>query len=538
MSGKKSVLIERLVQAETMPEAQPGAAGAGAAELAEASEGWFDDQPLNKRKVAELKVICKQRQLPFTSKHKKKDLIKLIEDDIAYSTMMVAADNPLNGEGAVAAPAAPGAAAAPAQGGELSYSEMLDKFLSEAAATEAAKKAAKKKHEFLVKSLNMPPTKYTASGLPATSADVLRKLAGEPFTDPPEYGLAFKHFQERGGDGKAACEAIYALHSMSSIDTMLSNFIEPLRTLADEKSRVHCSMNINTETGRLSARRPNLQNQPALEKDQYRIRSAFSAEEGNQLIVADYGQLELRLLAHITDCRSMIDAFASGGCFHSRTAVGMFPHVRKAVDDGEVLLEWDYSKGEPPAPLLKDYYGSERRKAKTLNFSIAYGKTVHGLSKDWNVSVDEAKEILDAWYADRPEVLDWQKKVKAEARRTGYTRTLMGRYRALPGISVPKLRGHGERAAINTPIQGGAADIVVLAMIKLQRSELLKNLGYKLLLQVHDEVILEGPEEQVDEALAEVRRCMEAPWDDFGLKPLKVELTVDAKFAKTWYEAK
>jgi DNA polymerase family A len=132
------------------------------------------------------------------------------------------------------------------------------------------------------------------------------------------------------------------------------------------------------------------------------------AEAGRRLVVADYGQLELRLLAHMTNCTSMLDAFRKGGCFHSRTAVGMFDHVRAAVDCGDVLLEWDYSKGAPPKPLVKDVYGAERRKAKTLNFSIAYGKTAHGLSKDWDVSVNEAKELLKAWYADRPEVEKWQ----------------------------------------------------------------------------------------------------------------------------------
>jgi DNA polymerase-1 len=151
----------------------------------------------------------------------------------------------------------------------------------------------------------------------------------------------------------------------------------------DKHQRIHCSLNLNTETGRLSSRRPNLQNQPALEKDQYKIRDAFVAEAGNTLIVADYGQLELRLLAHITDCKSMLTAFELGGCFHSRTAVGMYKHVKEAVESGQVLLEWDYSKGQPTVPLVKDTFGSERRKAKTLNFSIAYGKTVHGLAQDW-----------------------------------------------------------------------------------------------------------------------------------------------------------
>ncbi|CAM9791992.1 unnamed protein product [Phaeothamnion confervicola] len=261
------------------------------------------------------------------------------------------------------------------------------------------------------------------------------------------------------------------------------------------------------------------------------------AEEGKRLIVADYGQLELRLLAHMTNCRSMIDAFAAGGCFHSRTAVGMFEH---AVDSGEVLLEWDYSKGKPPKPLVKDVFAAERRKAKTLNFSIAYGKTAHGLSKDWGVSIEEANSLLEAWYADRPEVRRWQESVKKTARSTGVSRTLMGRYRTLSGVNSSEAgaRSHSLRAAINTPIQGGAADVVMLAMLRIDRSETLKRLGWKLLLQVHDEVILEGPEESAEEAMREVVHCMENPWDEVGLQPLRVHLAVDAKHAKTWYEAK
>ena len=184
---------------------------------------------------------------------------------------------------------------------------------------------------------------------------------------------------------------------------------------------------MNTETGRLSARRPNLQNQPALEKDAYKIRDAFVAEAGNTLIVADYGQLELRILAHITNCQSMITAFQAGGCFHSRTAMGMYPHIREAVDSGKVVLEWDYSKGQPNVPLVKDQFASERRKAKILNFSIAYGKTVHGLAQDWGITKEEAMETLNAWYADRPEVKAWQEKAQEMARRYAFVRTIMGR---------------------------------------------------------------------------------------------------------------
>lgn len=147
--------------------------------------------------------------------------------------------------------------------------------------------------------------------------------------------------------------------------------------------------------------------------------------------------------------------------------------------------------------------------------------------------------MLEAWYGDRPEVKRWQQATIQRALVTGSTRTLLGRYRPLPGISSSSraVRGHMERAAINTPIQGGAADIMTLAMIKLHGSAELKKMGFRLLLQVHDEVMLEGPREHAEAALAEVVACMERPFDK-SLPSLLVDLAVDAKTAKTWYDAK
>ena len=353
------------------------------------------------------------------------------------------------------------------------------------------------------------------------------------------YGKAYSAFGG-GQAGLSACAAIDALCDMAAIDTLLSNFIVPLQggEIKGPKGRVHCSMNINTETGRLSARRPNLQNQPALEKDRYKIRKAFTAVTGKTLIVADYGQLELRLLAHMANCESMLRAFRLGGDFHSRTALGMYDHIQSAVERGDCLLEWDSSDGERTVPLIKDMFASERRKAKVLNFSIAYGKTAHGLAKDWKVGIGEAQETLERWYSDRPEVQTWQAERRAELHETKRVRTLLGRTRHLPNVDSRNsaLRYHCERAAINTPIQGGAADIAALAMLELDRCEELRELGWKLLLQVHDEVILEGPQETVEQGLALVRRCMEFPFA--GTNPLKVDLAVDANAATTWYEAK
>ncbi|KAJ8532589.1 hypothetical protein K7X08_012512 [Anisodus acutangulus] len=284
---------------------------------------------------------------------------------------------------------------------------------------------------------------YTASGWPSVSGDALKALAGkvsanydifddvdgnaeeDPETSVDEalatnneapsqnpevsaYGSAYHAFGG-GQKGIEACHAIAALCEVCSIDSLISNFILPLQgdDISGENGRIHCSLNINTETGRLSARRPNLQNQPALEKDRYKIRQAFVAALGNSLIVADYGQLEVRILAHLANCKSMLGAFKVGGDFHSRTAMHMYPRIREAVEKGHILLEWQ-GEDKPPVPLLKDAFGSERRKAKMLNFSIAYGKTTIGLSRDWKVSIKEAKETVERWYSDRKEVSDWQ----------------------------------------------------------------------------------------------------------------------------------
>jgi DNA polymerase-1 len=140
----------------------------------------------------------------------------------------------------------------------------------------------------------------------------------------------------------------------------------------------------------------------------------------------------------------------------------MFPEIQKAIDEGKCLLEWDHSKGDPPVPLLKDMFSGLRKKAKTMNFSIAYGKTAGGFAKDWNCSVDEANETLRKWYSNRKEVEKWQEDVKKIAIEKGFTQTLLGRYRNLSKkLSNKKTYGHSLRAAINTPIQGGKYCILI-----------------------------------------------------------------------------
>ncbi|XP_039853051.1 DNA polymerase I A, chloroplastic-like isoform X2 [Panicum virgatum] len=378
---------------------------------------------------------------------------------------------------------------------------------------------------------------FTPSGWPSVSGDALRSLAGKIPTkhiytiddnegdeedtsgsehseqevdESSSYGIAHEAFGG-GKKGKEACNAIAALCEICSIDSLISNFILPLQGdhISCAEACIHCSLNINTETGRLSARTPNLQNQPALEKDRYKIRQAFVAAPGNSLIVADYGQLELRILAHLTNCKSMLDAFKAGGDFHSRTAMNMYQHIRDAVDEKKVLLEWHPQPGqeEPPAPLLK-------------------------------VSVKEARDTLKLWYGDRKEVLAWQKRQKKLAHEKCEVYTLLGRSRRFPNLTQfgPGQRGHIERAAINAPVQGSAADVAMCAMLEIERNTRLKELGWRLLLQVHDEVILEGPTDSAETAKAIVVECMSKPF--YGTNILNVDLAVDAKCAKSWYAAK
>ncbi|GFR52186.1 hypothetical protein Agub_g14723 [Astrephomene gubernaculifera] len=407
-------------------------------------------------------------------------------------------------------------------------------------------------------------------------------LPPQPAADPAQLEALEKEAKDKGlgrlfvacgggEEGLRACVAIEALCEVNAIDKLLSAFIIPLQgdntstttllplpppttTTADPAAapsdapteaaaggdptsssptsptptstspyravhRVHCSLNINTETGRLSARRPNLQNQPALEKDRYRVRKAFTADTAadHTLVVADYGQLELRILAHMTDCKSMQEAFILGGDFHSRTAYGMYDYIQKDVQDGGCYLEWEGS-GEPDKPLVKDKYASERRKAKVLNFSIAYGKTAHGLAADFKTTKEEAQATVDRWYADRPEVRRWQKHTQELAKQEGKVRTLLGRTRPLPNIDSHdfKLLGHSMRAAINTPIQGSAADVAAAAMVAIHKSEELRATGFKLLMQIHDEVILEGPKATSDTARRLVMQLMANPWAELA----------------------
>jgi len=386
----------------------------------------------------------------------------------------------------------------------------------------------------------------TAKNLSVSSA-VIQELAGKsPESGEQGCGTALLYL---GQDG---CAGLSAYSRAMDVTKNLNTFLEPLQRHVDKEGRVHSSLRIKTTTGRLASSEPNLQQLPALEKDIYKIREAVRPAEDRRFIVADYGQLDLRVLAHMTGCKEMIHALSSGVDIHSAAACNMFPHVKQAVDNGEVSLN-----GDGDLPLLKDVFGSERRGAKAVNFGIAYGMGPVGLSKNLDCSVEEARGMIDKWYKGNPEVKRWQESVVSEAvrdavlggRDLAYVKTLRGRLRPLcRELLVPqktrnsfdsqlgKLRSLTKNQATNAPIQGGSADIVVEAMLKAHHSEELQSLGYSIVLQIHDELIFEGPAENADAALSAVKEIMEDPFID-GSK-LSVPLPVDAKVARTWMEGK
>lgn len=298
------------------------------------------------------------------------------------------------------------------------------------------------------------------------------------------------------------------------------------------EDRVHASLNLNTETGRLSSRQPNLQGEP--NGGAFPIRSTFVAPPGRILLVSDYAQLELRLVAHLANCAPMIEILSAGGDIHSGTAYKMFDDVKRAVDSGEVCLDESAAKynGTPDLPLVSEQFAEFRKLAKTLNFAVLYGKTAFSFAKEWGVEKAEAQAFINKWFAAFPEVRYWKSMVERKAKEKG-ARTLLGRARPLRNLSSNSMpvRAAAQRVAGNSPVQGSAADVVILAMLKINDSECIKRLGFQQIMQVHDELLLEGPEEHAEEALEELVRIMEdpLPWK------LSVPLVVNARCSKSWH---
>ena len=345
--------------------------------------------------------------------------------------------------------------------------------------------------DILFDKMGLPGGKKTKTGAWGTGADVLEGLAAEG------HDLAAQVLEWRG------------LAKLKSTYTdALPEFINP------ETGRIHTSYSLaSTTTGRLASSDPNLQNIPIRTEDGRRIRTAFVAEKGNLLVSADYSQIELRLLAHIADIGSLRQAFADGQDIHAMTASEMF--------------------GVP----LADMTAETRRRAKAINFGIIYGISAFGLANQLGISRGEASDYIKAYFEKFPGIKDYMEAVKQEAHAQGYVSTLFGRRIYLREIDskIPARRAFAERAAINAPIQGSAADIIRRAMIAMPPVLKKKSPKSRMLLQVHDELIFEAPESETDKLMQNVREVMQnacAP-----RLSLSVPLVVEAQAAKNWDEA-
>ena len=283
-----------------------------------------------------------------------------------------------------------------------------------------------------------------------------------------------------------------------------------IKTIAPD-GRIHTTFNqMVTATGRLSSQDPNLQNIPIRTKDGEKIRRAFVAKEGCTLIDADYSQIELRILAHISNDERMKAAFNEGRDIHAITASQVF--------------------GVP----LEEVTAEQRRRAKAVNFGIVYGISAFALSEDIGVFVSEAQSYIDGYFRAYSGVKDYMDSIRESAKEQGCVRTIFGRKRDLPELksSNHNIRAFGERVALNMPIQGAAADIMKIAMIRVWKRLKEEGLESRLLVQVHDELLLEAPEIEAEQAAEILKQEMERAAD------LSIKLTADVHSGKNWVEAK
>ncbi|MDO4315972.1 MAG: DNA polymerase, partial [Oscillospiraceae bacterium] len=339
--------------------------------------------------------------------------------------------------------------------------------------------------EILFGKLGLPHGKKTKTGW-STNADVLEKLRYEA----PIVGTVLEYRQY------AKLKSTYADGLLKAIDP-------------DGRVRTSFQMTV-TATGRLSSTEPNLQNIPTRTDLGSEIRRMFVPADGCVLVDADYSQIELRLLAHISGDAAMRTAFTSGGDIHTATAAQVF-HT---------------------AP--EDVTHEMRRSAKAVNFGIVYGISAFSLSQDIGVSVAEAKAYMEAYFATFPGVRKYMDEVVEKARETGYVETILHRRRDLPELrsSNFNLRSFGERVALNMPIQGTAADIMKLAMIAVWKRLRAEKLRARLVLQVHDELIVECPEAEAEQVAKLLEEEME------NVVHLSVPLTAEAHWGRNWLEAK
>jgi DNA polymerase-1 len=340
--------------------------------------------------------------------------------------------------------------------------------------------------DILFERLNLPGGKKGKTGAYATGADVLEGLA--QLHPLPAKVLEWRQI--------AKLKSTYA-------DTLVDQ-INP------GTGRVHTSFAMaSTTTGRLASSDPNLQNIPIRTEEGRRIRRAFIAEPGHLLVSADYSQIELRLVAHVAGIEGLKQAFHDGADIHAITASQVFGVPVEGMD-----------------PMI-------RRRAKAINFGIIYGISAFGLAQQLGISNGEAKQFIDAYFARFPEIKTYMESTRELARRTGRVTTLFGRHCIINGIADknPAMKAFAERAAINAPIQGGAADIIKRAMVRLPDALRAAGLSARMLLQVHDELVFEVAESELEATKPVIKRVME------GAAHLSVPLLVEIGAAKTWAEA-
>ncbi|QFU17916.1 DNA polymerase I [Microvirga thermotolerans] len=367
----------------------------------------------------------------------------------------------------------------------------LEDEIHEMAGEKFALGSPKQIGDILFGKMGLPGAKKTPSGQWATPATLLEELAQA---------------------GHALPEKILEWRQLAKLKSTYTDTLQ--EHMHPETRRVHTSFSLAaTTTGRLSSSEPNLQNIPIRTEAGRKIRKAFVAPEGSKIISADYSQIELRILAHIADIPQLQEAFAKGQDIHAATASAMF--------------------GVPLDKMTPDL----RRQAKTINFGIIYGISAFGLAVRLGIPNAEAAAFIKQYFERFPGIRAYMDDIKRTTREKGYVTTLFGRVCHYPQIKSgnPSERAAVERQAINAPIQGTAADIIRRAMIRMEDALRAERLSARMLLQVHDELVFEAPDEEVEATLPVIARVMtEAP---FPAVTLKVPLAVEARAAQNWDEA-
>lgn len=363
--------------------------------------------------------------------------------------------------------------------------EVLEKEIYEGAGEKFNINSPKQLGHILFEKLQMPYGKKTKTGY-STAADVLEKLAGE-------YPLVSKILEYR------------------QLSKLKSTYADGLANFIEEDGRIHTNFQQTvTATGRLSSTDPNLQNIPIRMELGRLIRKVFLPKEGYVFVDADYSQIELRILAHMSGDETLIQAYREAQDIHRMTASQVF-----------------HTPFEEVTPL-------QRRNAKAVNFGIVYGISSFGLSQDLSISKKEAQEYIERYFESYPKIKEFLDGAVEKAKTDGYTVTMFGRRRPIPEISSSNFmqRSFGERIAMNAPIQGTAADIIKIAMIRVHDRLKEEGLKSKLLLQVHDELLVETAEDEIEQVNRILKEEMK------GAAHLAVELEIDSHTGKNWYEAK